>query len=114
MTSKSAGEESGRGRLQREAIVQTALALMNKIGLDALSLRRLAEELHVQAPALYWHFKNKQELLDEMAETMLLSAYQASNLAALHQMEWTEAFQVMSRTLYRTLMQYRDGAQLMA
>ena len=50
-----------------ESVVQVALRLLNEEGAEGLSLRRLASELHVQAPALYWHFANKQALLDAMA-----------------------------------------------
>ncbi|WP_344262678.1 TetR/AcrR family transcriptional regulator C-terminal domain-containing protein [Actinomadura napierensis] len=49
--------------------------LLDEVGLDGLSLRRLARELGVQAPALYWHFKNKQELLDEMVSMMAVEGY---------------------------------------
>ena len=45
--------------LTREKVVRTALRLLDKVGLDGLTLRKLAAELRVQAPALYWHFKNK-------------------------------------------------------
>jgi len=41
---------------------------MDEVGLEGLSLRRLATRLGVAAPALYWHFTNKQELLDQLAE----------------------------------------------
>ena len=47
------------------------LAAAGKVGLDGLTLRKLAAELRVEAPAVYWHFKNKQELLDEMATCVL-------------------------------------------
>ena len=40
------------------------------MGLDGLTLRAIAKELDVKAPALYWHFKDKQALLDEMATEM--------------------------------------------
>ncbi|WP_370022649.1 TetR/AcrR family transcriptional regulator C-terminal domain-containing protein [Planotetraspora sp. GP83] len=56
--------------LERDKIVSTALRLLDEVGLDRLTLRRLAAELGVQAPALYWHFRNKQELLDEMSEVI--------------------------------------------
>lgn len=39
-----------------------------------LMLRRLAAELCVQAPALYWHLKSKQELVEEMATSVLTEA----------------------------------------
>ncbi|MFI2240058.1 TetR/AcrR family transcriptional regulator C-terminal domain-containing protein [Streptomyces chrestomyceticus] len=58
-------------RLDRKLVAETALGLLNDVGLEGLTLRRIAKELDVQAPALYWHFKNKQELLDEMATVLL-------------------------------------------
>ncbi len=113
--SSDADTESGRGRLQRDGIVSIALDLMNRIGLDALTLRRLAQELHVQAPALYWHFKNKQELLNAMAETMVLSSYPSDAAAEeMVQLEWSEWLGVMANTLRNTLLKYRDGARLFA
>lgn len=101
----------GRGHLRREGIVHTALALMNRIGLDALTLRRLAVELDVQAPALYWHFKNKQELLNEMAELMLRSI---DAVAAPVAVDWAEWLLLMGNGLRDTLLHYRDGARLLA
>src|ERR1700688_4158094 len=53
--------------LKRQGVVRTALRILDEVGLDGLTVRKLASELGVQAPALYWHFKNKQALLDEMA-----------------------------------------------
>ncbi|MFE3452501.1 TetR/AcrR family transcriptional regulator C-terminal domain-containing protein [Nonomuraea sp. NPDC059194] len=57
-------------KLERDKIVTTALVLLDEVGLDKLTLRRLATELGVQAPALYWHFTGKQELLDAMADAL--------------------------------------------
>ena len=58
-------------KLQREAVIRTALELLNDVGMEGLTTRRLAERLGVQQPALYWHFKNKRALLDALAEAML-------------------------------------------
>ncbi|MDF2848837.1 MAG: TetR family transcriptional regulator, partial [Oerskovia sp.] len=58
-------------RLDRERVVRAALALLDEVGLDGLTLRRLAQDLGVKAPALYWHFASKADLLHEMAATML-------------------------------------------
>jgi TetR/AcrR family transcriptional regulator, tetracycline repressor protein len=60
--------------LDRETVVRTALRVLDEAGLEGLTLRKIAGELGVQAPALYWHFKNKQELLDEMATTVFSDA----------------------------------------
>ncbi|MFE5284922.1 TetR/AcrR family transcriptional regulator [Nocardia sp. NPDC056611] len=50
-------------RLSRETVADGAIALADAEGLDALTIRRLAQELGVTPMALYWHFKNKDELL---------------------------------------------------
>src|SRR5476649_1096513 len=62
-------------RLERQMVVRAALDLLNKVGMDGLTTRRLAEELGVQGPALYWHFKNKQELIDEMARALMADSF---------------------------------------
>lgn len=65
-------EKNTTARLTRETVLRGALALLDDIGIDALSTRRLAQHLGVQSPTLYWHFKNKAELLKAMAETIML------------------------------------------
>lgn len=57
--------------IEREKILDVALDLLNEVGLDQFSTRRLAERLGVQQPALYWHFKNKSTLLDALNGEML-------------------------------------------
>ncbi|HEY9291632.1 MAG TPA: TetR family transcriptional regulator, partial [Microlunatus sp.] len=58
--------------LDRQVVIRTALELLDSEGLDGLTLRKIAAALDVKAPALYWHFQSKQQLLDEMATSMLL------------------------------------------
>ncbi|MGG5752912.1 TetR family transcriptional regulator [Zafaria sp. Z1313] len=57
--------------LTREQVVDTAVAILRDFGLADLSMRRLARELDVQVGALYWHVKNKQELLVDVAARLL-------------------------------------------
>jgi AcrR family transcriptional regulator len=57
----------GRPPLTAEAVVDAALALADADGLDALTMRRLATTLGVTPMALYWHHRDKDELLDAMA-----------------------------------------------
>ncbi|MDQ0841786.1 AcrR family transcriptional regulator [Streptomyces sp. V1I6] len=56
--------------LSRERIVETASALVDTEGLDAVSTRRLAAELGVSGPSLYNHFRNKDEILDAVADAV--------------------------------------------
>jgi AcrR family transcriptional regulator len=52
--------------------VATAVDLLRRYGLADLTMRRLARELGVAPGALYWHVSNKQELLVEVAELLLV------------------------------------------
>jgi TetR/AcrR family tetracycline transcriptional repressor len=100
-------------KLTSDAIARAALRALNDVGLDGLTMRVLAKELGVQAPTLYWHMKNKQELLDAMAD--LLAAEAAEGLEAPRRDEswsqWLVALAVRNR---RTLLRYRDGARVAA
>lgn len=57
--------------LKREEIVSTALALVDRDGLNALSMRRLGAELGVDPMAVYYHIPNKQALLDAIVEAVM-------------------------------------------
>ncbi|MEU6652145.1 TetR/AcrR family transcriptional regulator [Streptomyces sp. NPDC046900] len=56
--------------LSREAIALSAIALADDEGLEAVTIRRLAQQHGVTPTALYWHFKEKDQLLDGMAEQL--------------------------------------------
>ncbi|MFB7619041.1 TetR/AcrR family transcriptional regulator C-terminal domain-containing protein [Kitasatospora sp. NPDC056181] len=98
--------------LQREEVVRTALSLLNEVGIDGLTTRRLARELGVQSPALYWHFKNKRELLDLMAEAMLADALPPDRAPAPE--DWPRWLAEDARAKRRALLAYRDGARVHA
>jgi AcrR family transcriptional regulator len=55
-------------RLERGFVIHTALELADREGPDALTIRRLASELAVTPMALYWHFEDKQALLDALSD----------------------------------------------
>ncbi len=68
-SSATAPPASGeRGELRRAAIVERAFAIVDDEGPDALTIRRLATEFGVTPMALYWHVKNKDELLAAMGD----------------------------------------------
>lgn len=64
-------ETERRPRLNRDRVLHAAVALADEIGIDALSMRRLAQELGVVPMALYKHVANKEELLDGMVEVIV-------------------------------------------
>ncbi|MGO9325408.1 MAG: TetR/AcrR family transcriptional regulator [Terracidiphilus sp.] len=59
--------------LERERIVAAALAVVDREGLKALSMRRLGAELGVDPMAVYYHLPNKQALLDAIVEAVMAS-----------------------------------------
>ena len=55
-------------RLTRTAVVDAALDVAYRRGLDSLTIRKIATQLGVSPMAIYWHVKNKDELLDAMGD----------------------------------------------
>jgi AcrR family transcriptional regulator len=94
--------------LDRDLVVRTALDLLDTEGLEGLTLRKIAAALHVKAPALYWHFQSKQQLLDEMATAMARDAMAAAELTG----SWQQQLRMMATGLRRMLLSRRDGARL--
>ena len=54
--------------LTRQRVLETALRLADQGGLESLSMRKLGQELGVEAMALYHHFANKDEVLDGIVD----------------------------------------------
>src|SRR5690349_768211 len=54
--------------LTREQILRTALALADESGIEALSMRKLAKALGVEAMSLYHHVANKEDLIDGLVD----------------------------------------------
>jgi AcrR family transcriptional regulator len=57
--------------LTREHIVRTALAIVDRDGVKALSMRRLGADLGVDPMAVYYHIPNKEALLDAIVEAVM-------------------------------------------
>src|SRR3954453_13384745 len=62
---------TARAALTRDSVVARALQIGTAEGLDAVSLRRLAQELGVTPMALYRHVRDKQDLVNAMTEAVL-------------------------------------------
>lgn len=60
-----------RTRLNRDRVLRAAVALADQAGIEALSMRKLAEELGVVPMALYKHVASKEELLDGMIDIVI-------------------------------------------
>ncbi|MER8097811.1 TetR/AcrR family transcriptional regulator C-terminal domain-containing protein [Streptomyces goshikiensis] len=98
--------------MNRETVVSEALDLLDEVGLETVSTRRLAKRLGVEQPSLYYHFKTKKDLLAAMAEVAMAPHADAPLPSAGD--DWREWFLENSRSFRRTLLTRRDGARLHA
>ncbi|MEU5975848.1 TetR/AcrR family transcriptional regulator C-terminal domain-containing protein [Streptomyces sp. NPDC047315] len=98
--------------MNRRTVVAEALDLLDEVGLDTVSTRRLAKRLGVEQPSLYYHFATKRDLLGAMAEAAM--APHADAPLPSPGDDWREWFLENSRSFRRTLLMRRDGARLHA
>lgn len=100
--------EADRSRLTKQAVVERALALADGEGLDALTIRRLASELGVTAMALYWHFRNKEELLAGLADQIWSELDTDIDVTA----PWHQQVRGLLESLLRVLRRHPCASQL--
>lgn len=99
-------------KISRADIIDAALELLNEVGLDQLSTRRLAEKLNLQQPSLYARFKNKRALLDEMNEAIVARHHQQRFQKPGE--SWRDYIAENARSFRRAMRQYRDSARVHA
>jgi TetR/AcrR family tetracycline transcriptional repressor len=101
-------------REQRRAeIVRAGLELLEEGGLDALSLRRVAQALGMHAPGLYWYIEDKQELIDLLAKAILDEAI-AGEKGPAEGEGWEPWLTEVVVRVRRVLLAHRDGARVVA
>lgn len=101
-------------REQRRAdIVRAGLELLEEGGLDALSLRRVAQALGMHAPGLYWYIEDKQELIDLLAKAILDEALGDEKGPAEGE-GWEPWLTEVAVRIRYVLLAHRDGARVVA
>jgi TetR/AcrR family tetracycline transcriptional repressor len=98
-----------RSRITREGATLAALEIIDRDGLDGLNLERVARALGVKAPSLYYHFRDKAELLAEVARHVLLDLGPPVGGEAL---DWEEAMVGVCLATRRTLLKHPNAAPL--
>lgn len=96
-------------KLDKAVIVETALRLLEDVGLDGLSTRALAARLGVRGPSLYWHFDNMGALKDLMADAILSAALAAADRPG----DWRIWLGDGARAIRAAALAHRDGARLL-
>src|ERR1700683_1558304 len=97
----------------REPVVRAALELLDGVALGGGTVRAVAAELGLRAPTLYWRFKNKQDLVDEMATQVLVDLRVGFAAGGLPQAR-AELTRDYARGFRAELLKRRDGARMVA
>jgi AcrR family transcriptional regulator len=103
-----ASRSTARVPLTRDAIVAAALRVLDAEGIEGLSMRRVAEELNTGAASLYWHVRNKDELLQLIFERVT----QEVALPEPDPSHWKEQLRELAVQMRAVLNSHRDVAQI--
>jgi TetR/AcrR family transcriptional regulator, tetracycline repressor protein len=101
--------EADRPRLSKAAVVERGLALADAEGLEGVTIRRLATELGVTPMALYWHFRNKDELLTGLAEAV----WAELDVHVDPGDDWPDQLRGLLTSLVRVLRRHPSASQLL-
>ena len=99
-----------RDPLSSERIIQAAMALADREGLEAVSMRRVGAELGVEAMSLYRHVPNKDALLKGMHALMLTEVRHHDGAEG----DWKERLRVVMQSLRHVYLAHPEIAQLAA
>jgi len=97
-----------RERLNRQRVLEAALAIVDAEGLAALTMRRLGGELGVEAMSLYRHVPNKEALLDGIVELIVLEI----DVPVGAEGDWTEAWRRVGRSYRRAALAHPNAFPL--
>jgi len=100
--------------IEPEAVVRIGLEILDAEGLERVTLRQIASRLGVQAPALYWHFKDKSDIIDDMAQAILKDGGIEDLVLPDDKSAWAEWLTQTAHSLRRTLLSHREGARIVA
>jgi TetR/AcrR family tetracycline transcriptional repressor len=96
--------------LTQAVVLDAAVRLLDEVGLDALTTRRLARSVGVRVGALYWHFPSKQALLDAIADRIVADAA----CAPLPEDDWVEQMRTIAHAQRESMLAHPDGARIVA
>lgn len=96
--------------ISRHGAVRAALEVIDESGLDGFNLGQVARKLGVAAPSLYHHFRDKNEILTEVARLLLLEAEEPSRLPAD---DWREALISLAIAARRSILRHPKAAPLL-
>lgn len=98
--------------MSRDIVVRTALAVIDEAGIEDFSLAAVAALLQVKTPSLYHYFRDKAELLAEVARTILLDAdLDTEGVTTIG--DWKDCMISMMRPVRRSILRHPKAAPLL-
>jgi AcrR family transcriptional regulator len=97
-----------RTPLSRARVLRAGLELADRSGVEAVTMRRLGEELGFEAMSLYRHIANKHDLLDGMLD-LVLAEWQLPDGTG----EWSEEVRTSARSVHDALRRHPWAARLL-
>ena len=101
-------------RIDAKAVVRAGLEILDEEGLERVTLRQIASKLGVQAPALYWHFKDKSDIIDDMAQAILKDGGFEDLAFPSDKNAWAEWLTHTARSLRQSMLSHREGGRIVA
>ena len=98
---------STRTPLSRDRILDTALVLADEDGVEAVSMRKLADQLGFEAMSLYRHVSNKGDLIDGMLDRVV------AEWELEHEGDWQVAVRAIAVSVYASLRRHKWAAPLL-
>lgn len=109
---RRAADRGRYGRLSRARVLASALELVDREGLSALSMRRLGAELGVEAMALYRYAEGKDALLDGLVEALYLELEERLAGQA-EESSWRAELQRVARATYEVCLAHPQAVPLL-
>lgn len=103
------GAEPARARLDRERILEAAEAVVQRVGVGRLTMRRIGAELGADPTAIYRHFRNKNELLITLADRLF-----GTEIEVDPSLSWREQMKIELRHAMYRYRSHPDLAVLLA
>lgn len=71
MSNQTKNQKKSKANLSKDLIIRTALEMIEEQGIESFSLRKLAQKLDCEAMSIYYHMKNKEEILDQIVDFLI-------------------------------------------
>lgn len=114
MVTEQESTTKARIPLSKDRVLQAAVELADAAGIEAVTMRKLAAELGVEAMSLYYHVANKEQLLDGMVDTVIAQIEdECGGFAVPTDVDWKVALRKRIMTARTVMLQHRWAPEVL-